>query len=199
MENEHYFTESPSSDVKLHKLKANLRNFPFVFTTSSGVFSPLRIDMGTKLLIQHARIPKQGKILDVGTGYGVIGIVLATICPKCQITMIDINDRAIWLAKENLKRNEITNAIVHKSNFFDSVKETDFSMIISNPPLKLGHKTIMKFISESYKRIKDQGSCIQIVIRKDHVRLISYIEEVFADVEVLSSKKGYKVLWAQKL
>lgn len=197
MKNEHYFSESPSSEVKVHELKCTLRNFPFVFTTSSGVFSPLRIDRGTKLLIQHAQVPDRGLILDVGTGYGVIGIVMATLCPACEIIMTDINDRAIWLAKENIKRNGITNVIVQKRNFFDSLKESNYSMIISNPPLKLGHQTIYKFIAESYKFLS-QGGSLQVVIRKDHVRLISHLKQVFPDVEVLASKKGYRVLLARK-
>ncbi|MHA1144694.1 MAG: class I SAM-dependent methyltransferase [Candidatus Helarchaeota archaeon] len=197
MTNDHYFTESPSSDIKLFQIKCTLRNFPFSFTTSSGIFSPKRIDPGTALLIQNAIIPRNGKILDIGTGYGVIGVVLATVCPKCRVLMTEINERAVWLAKENVRRSGVKNAAVLKSNFYNSIKETDFDLIISNPPLKLGHDPIFMFISESYKFLA-QGGSLQLVIRKNHVRIISHVSDVFSDVKVLASKKGYKVISARK-
>ena len=80
---EHYFSESPTSKINLFTIKTNLRNQNFQFLTATGMFSPKNIDKGTRLLIETMELPIEGNILDLGTGYGVIGIVTACIVTKC--------------------------------------------------------------------------------------------------------------------
>ena len=186
---EHYFSEKPDSDVKVNKFKVFLRNHTYQFVTSSGVFSPKKNDKGTLFLIENMRIPNEGNILDLGTGYGAIGIVAADICPKCEVHMIDINERAIWLAKENIRLNNITNAIVMKSDLFEKIQEK-FDLIISNLPYTTGIKNIEK-INELVPNYLHQTGQYQIVVPKQQARIISHLERIFKNVEVFG-KKGYK-------
>ena len=98
---DHYYTKQPKSQPRLGLVSTYLRGNYFQFQTSSSVFSKERIDLGTRLLIESMILPKAGKILDLGCGYGPIGIVAAVLNPDLHIVMVDINERAVWLAKEN--------------------------------------------------------------------------------------------------
>ena len=186
---EHYFSEKPDSDVKLNKFKVFLRNHTYQFVTSSGVFSPKKIDKGTLFLIENMEIPNEGIILDLGTGYGPIGIVAADMCSKCQVHMIDINERAIWLAKENIRLNNINNARVVKSDLFEKIQDK-YDLIISNLPYTTGIKNIEK-INELIPSYLHQTGQYQIVVPKQHARIISNLERIFKNVKVFG-KKGYK-------
>jgi len=190
---EHYFSEAPTSDIVLHEFKVFLRNRTYKFVTSSGVFSPKKIDSGTLFLIETIEIPIKGKILDLGTGYGPIGIVLADNCSNCKVTMIDINERAIWLAKENIKKNNISNAIVMKSNLFEKIKEEKFDLIVSNLPYTLGMEKI-KNINESIPNYLENNGNYLVVIPKQQARLISQLETIFKKVITIGKKKGYRVM-----
>ena len=144
--NEHYFSESPTSKINLFTIKTNLRNQNFQFLTATGIFSPKNIDKGTRLLIETVELPPKGNLLDLGTGYGVIGIVAACISPNCHVYMIDRNERAIWLAKENIKKNAITNAEARIGGL-EAVKNLKFKLILSNPPLSIGYEKLNSLFS----------------------------------------------------
>ncbi len=190
---DHYFSESPNSEIVLQNFKVFLRNRTYEFVTSSGVFSPKKIDGGTLFLIESMEIPRQGEILDLGTGYGPIGIVIADNCSKCKVTMIDINERAIWLAKENVRKNNIKNAIAIKSDLFEKIKDEKYNLIVSNLPYTLGIEKIKKINEEIPNYLKVEGNYL-IVIPKQYSRLVSQLETIFKKVKLLGKKKGYKLL-----
>ncbi|MHA1785121.1 MAG: class I SAM-dependent methyltransferase [Candidatus Helarchaeota archaeon] len=193
---EHYFSETPVSDIKTSEFKVFLRNRTYHFITASGVFSQRKIDKGTLILIEKMRLPEKGNVLDLGTGYGAIGIVIADNCPSCKVYMIDINERAIWLAKENVKKNNISNAIVIKSNLFEKIKGKKFNLIISNLPYTTGIKNIEMINQSIPDYLVDNGN-YQIVVPKQFTRILSHLETIFKNVEILN-KKGYKLAFCVK-
>src|SRR4030067_3863385 len=119
---EHYFAANPKSEVKLGLIQTHLRGLPFKFITSSSVFSKTQIDKGTRLLIENMVLPETGYILDLGCGYGAIGIAAATFNPNSHVIMTDINKRAVHLAKENIQRNKVTNAEVKYGYLYEPVE-----------------------------------------------------------------------------
>ncbi len=190
--NEHYFSESPTSKINLFTIKTNLRNQNFQFLTATGMFSPKNIDKGTRLLIETMELPIEGNILDLGTGYGVIGIVTACIAPNCYVYMIDRNERAVWLAKENIKKNAINNAEARIGGL-EAVKNIKFKLILSNPPLSMGYEKLNSLFS-SIPDYFDQDCVFQIVLRKTHQKIISMMENIFTNIEILKKKSGYIIL-----
>ncbi|MHA1377759.1 MAG: class I SAM-dependent methyltransferase [Candidatus Helarchaeota archaeon] len=190
--NDYYFSKSPNSKVNLYTIKTNLKNQTFQFLTSSGIFSPKSIDKGTRLLIETIQVPNVGNILDLGSGYGPIGIVVAAIAPESKVYMIDQNERAIWLAKENIKKNAIQNAEARIGGL-EVLKKLKFDLIISNPPLSIGYKKISSLLSLVPNYLNDNGN-LQIVLRKTHKKIISIMENIFTNIEILKRKSGYIIL-----
>ena len=107
--------------------------------------------------------------------------------------MIDINERAIWLAKENIKKNNITNAVVMKSDYFDKIKEKKYDLIVSNLPYTIGMEKIKKINEEVPNHLTNDGSYL-IVVPKRYIRLISHLESIFKKVIIIGKKKGYRVV-----
>ena len=121
--NQHYSTQFPDVKVKVYSVPESLKRHLYLFKTVTGVFSFKKLDLGTKVFIKHMNIPeKESVLLDLGCGYGAIGIVLAHLTPQSTAYLTDINKRALWCTKENIKYNlsESTNKIiVLQGNYFD--------------------------------------------------------------------------------
>ena len=193
--NSHYFAERPKAKLKLYKIRTNLRGYDLVFYTASGVFSPKRIDRGTKLLIESMIIEDGWKILDLGTGYGPIGIVAAKMAPHGYVIMTDINRRALWLAKLNAKINNVERIVdIRYGYLYEPIRNEKFNTIITNPPQSAGMELCMKIIYEAPKYLVS-GGLFQMVFRhgKGGRRLAKLIEETFGNYEILASRAGYRV------
>ncbi len=131
-QSEHYYTEKPTSNPKLGIIKTRLKGERFEFLTSSGVFSKRDIDKGTRLLIENMVINDGDCVLDIGCGYGPIGIVAAKN-PKTKVLLTEINKRAVKLTKENVKLNDVnTNAAVRQGSLYEPVEHEKFNAIICN-------------------------------------------------------------------
>jgi 16S rRNA G1207 methylase RsmC len=198
----HYYSKFPDVEVKINTVSESLRRHLFIFKTISGVFSFKKIDLGTKVLINNMIIPKEPSVLlDLGCGYGVIGIVLGYESYKSSVYLIDINKRAIWCAKENIKLNlsdQTKNVIALYGNYFEPIKNKNikFDGIYMNPPLRQGRKDFLHLLSEVQNYLKRKGS-FQFVIRKKMGApyILKYIEDAFPDkkVEILCKRSGYWV------
>lgn len=195
----HYFAEHPKSKPKMRIIKAVLRGKPFKFLTSSGVFSKKRIDLGTRVLIESMFLPDEGLVLDLGCGYGAVGIVAAALNPKLRVIMVDVNERAVQFAKQNIQLNNVYNAEVRKGSLYEPVEEFAFNTILSNPPVSAGMKTVKAIIVEAPKHMASKAS-LQMVVRSKiwGKRLRTFFEEGFGNVRVLAIKSGYRVLIAEK-
>ncbi|WP_423792051.1 class I SAM-dependent methyltransferase [Methanocaldococcus indicus] len=193
----HYFSKNPSSKSNIKIIEDILRGKKFKFKTDSGVFSYGKIDKGTKLLVETVEVKEDDDILDLGCGYGVIGIALAD--EVNSVLMVDINKRALKLAKENIKLNNIRNENVEVkySDLFENIKDKKFDKIITNPPIRAGKEVLHKLVDEAKKYLKDNGELWLVIQTKQGAKsLANYIENVFGNVETVKIKGGYRILRA---
>lgn len=196
---EHYFTEKPKSKLRLGIVKTRLRDLEFEFLTASGVFSHRRIDPGTRLLIESMILPEAGTFLDLGCGYGPIGIVAARLKPKVLIYMTDVNRRAIALTEENARRNGIENVRIVEGSLYEPVSDLLFDVILTNPPITAGiKKTVAPMIRGAAEHLKEGGS-FQLVVRtkKGGENVLQLLKGDFNHWEVLARGGGYRVLKAE--
>jgi 16S rRNA (guanine1207-N2)-methyltransferase len=194
----HYYSEKPTSSGKRTIIKTRLFDNLLTFKSQSGVFSWSEIDKGSEILLNNLEIPSKTKkrILDFGCGYGFIGISLAKAFPIHELIMLDINELAIKLAKENCKINDVEkNTQVVKSNLYESVKNETFDIIITNPPLMAGKKILSAIISQSINYLTATGNIQLVVPKKKGLQSIQkMLQETFAAVNILGKKSGFWVL-----
>ncbi|MBN1802753.1 MAG: class I SAM-dependent methyltransferase [Candidatus Lokiarchaeota archaeon] len=170
-ENQHYYSSLPDTRLKIQTVAESLRGHLYIFKTASGVFSFRKLDNGTKLLIEYMTIPEQEAILlDLGCGYGPIGIVLGYEATASKVFLVDVNKRAIWCTKENIKTN-ISNykgrVRAMKSNYFEKFKANNlrFDGIYMNPPIRLGRREFLDICAQVPDFLTNRGF-FQFVIRK---------------------------------
>lgn len=189
----HYYSKHQDSELKLKKIKAKLRGKSFELYTGSGVFSKEKVDKGSELLVNSCILNDGQKILDLGCGYGVVGISIAKAYPNSKIVMVDVNLRAVKLAKMNLKLNNISNTKVLNSNIFEKINQK-FNTIIVNPPQKAGKDLCFKMIEESKNHLENKG-LFQLVARhnKGGKTLEKKMHDVFGNVKETAKQGGYRV------
>jgi 16S rRNA G1207 methylase RsmC len=200
--NQHYYSVFPDSKVKFHSISVSLRRHLYLFKTVSGVFSYKKLDLGTKILIENMIIPqKPGNLMDLGCGYGAIGIVLAYESPLSKVYLIDINKRAIWCTKENVKINmpeSKTRISVMQGSYFEPLrdKEVTFDGIYMNPAIRQGRKAFITLFGEIIWYLKSTGTFQFVVRRKmgaDYI--LNYLKDQFSEenIEIICKKSGYWV------
>jgi 16S rRNA (guanine1207-N2)-methyltransferase len=196
---EHYFTARPKSDAKLGLIRAALRGNSFEFLTASSVFSKKRIDLGTKLLIEAMVLPETGVALDVGCGYGAVGIAAAASNSRLRVVMTDVNTRAARLARQNVEKNRVHNAEVRCGYLYEPVRGLAFNCVLSNPPVSAGMETVKAIITKA-PQVMAAKATFQMVIRSKigAKTLPSVFNATFGNCAVLARKSGYRVLIAKK-
>jgi len=195
----HYFAEHPKSKMRLGIIHTHLRGIHFEFLTASGVFSKKRVDLGTRLLIESMVLPQEGYVLDIGCGYGAVGIAAATFNPNLRVIMVDVNERAVRLARQNAEKNYVSNVEVGRGYLYAPVKDLVFSCVLSNPPVSAGMETVKAIISEAPEHMASKA-LFQMVVKSKigGKRLLMVFEEAFGNIEVLARKSGYRVLMSKK-
>ncbi|SDJ71979.1 class I SAM-dependent methyltransferase [Streptococcus gallolyticus] len=191
-----YYAENPDSAHDIHELKVTLLGYPFKFLTDSGVFSKKMIDYGSQVLLNTLDFEKGKTLLDLGCGYGPLGVSLAKV-QGVQATMVDINNRAIDLAQQNAEKNGVT-ANIFQSNIYEKVTGT-FDYIISNPPIRAGKQVVHAIIADSINYLKDGGSLTIVIQKKQGAPSAkAKMEEIFGNVDILKRDKGYYILRSTK-
>ena len=191
-----YYAENPDSAHDIHELKVTLLGQSFTFLTDSGVFSKKMVDYGSQVLLNTLDFEKGKTLLDLGCGYGPLGISLAKL-QDVKPTMVDINNRAIDLAKQNAQKNGVE-ADIFQSNIYEKVNGT-FDYIISNPPIRAGKQVVHTIISESINYLKVDGNLTIVIQKKQGAPSAkAKMEEVFGNVEILKRDKGYYILRSEK-
>lgn len=200
MVSEHYFSKQPQSKSKPRTWETTLRNNSLSFMTDFGVFSREQVDFGSQLLIEAFIEPNiSGKILDLGCGYGPIGIALAKSFPERHIVMSDINERAVELAKHNAKLNHVDNVQIVASDRFSNIEDI-FAAILLNPPIRAGKDVVYQLFAESYRALKSLGEFWIVIQKKQGApSAMRRLSELFNQVELVSRKKGYHIYRAKKL
>lgn len=195
----HYFTNDESVKSEEMTIEVQFEDKKFKFVTDHGVFSREYLDYGTKVLlkqiIKHSSL--DGKILDVGCGYGGLGLIVASYA-NSQLTMIDVNKRALSLCERNAKINKIDNIEIFESNIYDKVVDT-YKTIITNPPIRAGKQVVHQIIIGSYDYL-DEGGELFVVIKKQHgaKSALKALESKFSRVETLKKDKGYFIIKCNK-
>lgn len=190
---EHYFTIEPSSRMRLGLLRVTLRGVGLRFETATGVFSYKRVDTGTRVFLELVEIPEKGRILDLGCGWGAIGIFVAATHPGAHVVMTDINKRAVWLASENIKLNKV-DAEARWGNLYEPVTSMEFDTILTNPPISAGRSLIVEAINRAPDHLCCGGT-LQLVARtaKGGRTISKIMERAFGNVDELGKKSGYRV------
>ena len=196
---EHYFAAVPKSKPKYGLVQTYLRDKRFEFLTASSVFSKEKVDLGTRLLIEAMALPEKGCVLDLGCGYGPVGIVAAFLNPKLHVIMTDVNLRAVRLTAKNIERNRVANAEVRRGHLYKPVEGETLNCILSNPPVSAGMETVKAVITQAPKIMANKAT-LQMVIRSKigAKTLPAAFNETFGNVKVLERKSGYRVLMAEK-
>ena len=187
-----YYAENPDAAHDIHELRVDLLGEKMTFLTDAGVFSKKMVDFGSQLLLKCLEVNQGETVLDVGCGYGPLGLSLAKAY-GVQATMVDINNRALDLARKNAERNKVE-ATIFQSNIYEQV-EGHFDHVISNPPIRAGKQVVHEIIEKS-KDFLGIGGDLTIVIQKKQgaPSAKSKMEDVFGNCEIVKKDKGYYIL-----
>ena len=193
---EHYFTNNSHLKSEIRTISYENKGVVFTFFSDLGVFSKDKIDYGSRVLVET--IIHQGKkynnILDVGCGYGFIGIVLGKL-NEASVVVTDVNKRALHLCERNIKENKIKGEIV-LSNAYENITET-YDLIVTNPPIRAGKEVVLNIIRDARKHLKEDGE-LWFVIRKDQgvKSIIKCVEDIYK-TEVVKKDKGFYIVRAK--
>lgn len=175
-----------------------LRGFPLSFTTSWGIFSPREIDEGTRLLLKYLDIPEDANCLDLGCGYGPIGLTMAKLAPSGQTLMVDKDFMAVEYANRNAKQNRISNATAQLSNAFQHIEPQQFDVVASNIPAKVGKEMLQIIIFDAYQHLAPGGQFYVVTINGLRDFMKRHFKETFGNYRKLKQGKNYTVALASR-
>ncbi len=197
MANEHYFSGSPESDLKLRQIRVSLAGHIYDLTTANGIFSPERIDAGTQVLLAHTpTAPPGGDILDLGCGWGPIALTLALESPHATIWGVDVNERALDMLRTNAASLGLSN--INACTPEDVPEDVRFMSIRSNPPIRVGKDELHSMLTHWIPRL-EAGSDAWLVVQRNlgSDSLHRWLEATLpSEYSVLraATNKGYRVL-----
>ena len=193
-----YFENNTNLKSDERVIKYYFKKETLEFISDAGVFSKGGIDFGSSLLLKTLEINNELNILDVGCGYGTIGITIGKVNPKVHIDMVDVNLRAIELAKRNAINNGVTNVTIFESNIYENVTNT-YDMIVTNPPIRAGKMVVHGILLGGYDRLNSGGSLWCVIQKKQGASsAIKALEGKYAKVEVINKDKLYYIIKATK-
>jgi len=201
MANEHYFSSTPESDLKLRTIHATIAGVERELVTANGIFSPVRIDAGTQVLLSNVPAPPPGgNLLDLGCGWGPMALTLALESPHATVWAVDVNERALDLVRANAKKLSIPNinAVLPQ----DVPEDITFMSIWSNPPIRVGKDELHNILETWLPRLEmdaDAWLVVQRNLGSDslHRWMESRFPQDFAFTRAATSK-GYRLLRARR-
>ena len=189
----HYFTNDyVKSEEKT--VKVIIKNTHLKFIVDNGVFSKKGLDFGTRTLLENIQDIK-GDVLDFGCGYGPIGIFIKKTSSS-NVDMIDINDRAISLAKKNAKLNEV-DVNIFKSNIYENI-DKKYDYIITNPPIRVGKKILYEILFKAKEYLKENGKLLFVINKNGGAKSVLKDLEKEYEVDVITKNKGFYIICAKK-
>ncbi len=196
---DHYYTAQPHARSQPEQFTILVREVELTLTSDRGVFSHGRLDDGTLRLLKKMELPDSGDFLDLGCGYGVIGLVAAKLRPDAQVTMVDINERATKLAADNAQANGIRNVEVLTGDAPHVLGDRQFDVILCNPPIRVGKPKLYELIADAAERLHPGGVLWMVIHTRQGAK--SHLREVtpmFSKCEIVSRKWGYRVFKCEK-
>lgn len=195
---EHYFTNNPNLKSELRTINYKYNDQEIIFYSDNGVFSKDKLDFGSNLLLETFFLnceKEEAKLLDVGCGYGFMGISIAKILGY-RVTMCDVNKRALHLATKNSLENKVETEVV-ESDTYNNIKDK-YDFIITNPPIRAGKNVVYKILDEAKNYLNEDGE-LWFVIRKDQgaKSAIKHLEENY-DCYIMAKSKGFYITKAKK-
>lgn len=197
---QHYFIDKPHTEADYFEFNDSVLGLDLCFRSCDSIFSKNKIDDGTRALLEavNKKCELNGVGLDLGCGLGVIAIALIKKF-NLKFDMVDINNTAVKLSKENLMKNNVQkNANIFYSDGFSEVKE-NYDFIITNPPIKTGKKLLFELMQGAYEHLNENGQLL-LVIRKDHgmESLKKHLTSIFGNCEIIDRNKGFYILKSVK-
>lgn len=187
----HYFENDMNLKSEIRELSYKYDSSFFTFYSDNGVFSKKNVDYGSKLLLETYLKENISniKVLDIGCGYGFIGIVISVLTDS-YVDMVDVNKRAIHLTNRNIKRYPKFNGSAFISDAYSNIKNK-YNVIITNPPIRVGKTKLLEILEGAFDHLNEDG-VLYFVIRKDQGALsIKKILEEQRQVEIINKDKGY--------
>jgi len=174
---------------------ADINGVKLTFKTEADLFSPNGIDKGTLAMLSVVGFNNSDKVLDLGCGYGAVGIYAAKLIGDKNIVMSDIDEKSIKLSKENAKINDVNGIEILLSDGFKNIKYNDFSLILSNPPYHSDFSIPKHFIEKGFNRLLLNGRMYMVTKRKTWYQ--KKMASIFGGVKVIDVD-GYYVFYAEK-
>lgn len=195
---DHYYSKTQVAAHDRQRITDTLRGREFTFVTDSAVFSRERVDHGSRLLIEAMAFDPEATVLDLGCGYGPVGIVAAALAPRGYVHLIDVNDRAVELARENIELNRIRNAAARVSDGFASLPDDlVYDAILTNPPIRAGKQVVYGLLDAAADRLTPSGALWVVVGNKQGAdSLHRHLAEHYREVVVAERQSGFRVLRA---
>lgn len=197
---DHYYSRDPKSESDVREIRAEIRGRTLTFATDSSVFAKRGIDYGTRALIERLPLPLNGTVLDVGCGYGVIGLTVASFSPETNVTMVDVNRRALELCRSNAERNRLGDRVdILESDGLSALAERDFDWILTNPPIRAGKSVVHRIFEEASCHLRENGQFWLVIQKKQGApSAVKKLKTLFSAVDIVARDKGYAVIQCRK-
>jgi len=199
---EQYFTKNPETEKEIYKYDWNIGRERFYFYTSNSVFSKNGMDFGSMLLVETVVRENEGfegSVLDLGCGYGPMGISIARFLGKSKVSMSDVNERALELCTMNAKENKVQDRVeIINSSMFDNI-QGKYGIIVTNPPIRAGKDVVFAFYEGTYEHLSQGGSLYVVIQKKQGAPTTrTKLESIFGNCEIADKKSGYFIFKSVK-
>ena len=177
------------------QIKEQIKDIELILNTNEEVFSPTAVDKGTRAMLSFVEFKEEDKVLDLGCGCGVVGILAAKQIGADKVVMCDVSENAVELSKQNAEANEVNGVTIRLSDGLRDISETGFTLILSNPPYHTDFAVAKGFIEDGFKKLTIGGKMVMVTKRLEWYR--NKLSSVFGGVTV-KEKDGYYVFIAEK-
>lgn len=196
----HYFAAEPKTPHRRGEVVARLRGRTFRFITDAGVFSARGVDRGTRLLIETMPVGARDVVLDLGCGYGPVGLVAATMAKDGHVHLMDINERAVELARENAARNKVTNVTLYRADGREAaLMGVRFDLVLTNPPIRAGRAVVLVLFGAVREALRPGGRFLFVVRTGQGAQTLArYAAGLFGNAAEHAKGGGFRVFSSTK-
>ena len=192
---DHYFSRRPRAPHREETIRAVLQGRSVILQTDAGVFAREAVDRGTELLAESLALRPDAHVLDLGCGYGVLGILAAMLAANGRVVMTDVNERAVDLAARNARTNAVPHAEARLGAFYEPVAGEAFDAIVCNPPIRAGKDVVFRIVDGAPARLRPGGALWLVARTRQGARSIEkHMVATFGNCETVARGSGYRVL-----